>query len=78
MPTKGQTMLTEYVTGLCQPSNNTKKIKAIYPAQCSCGHLFLEKYQFSEVTEEGNIGFCWCGFCRTRVFVRPIEAIAPN
>ena len=47
----------------------------IFPAQCECGHLFLEKYQFKAVQENGIIGFCWCGFCRTRVNVYPhIEA----
>ena len=40
-----------------------------YPSQCECGHLFLEKYQFNEVIK-GNIGFCWCGFCRTKVMVK--------
>jgi hypothetical protein len=40
-----------------------------YPAQCSCGHLYLERYQF-KVATEGNIGFVWCGFCRTRVNVK--------
>ena len=40
-----------------------------YPAQCACGHLFLEKYQFKQVTDKGFIGFCWCGFCRTKVMV---------
>lgn len=44
----------------------------IYPAQCECGHLYLEKYQFDAPTEDGVIGFCWCGFCRTRknVFIK--------
>lgn len=40
-----------------------------WPAQCGCGHIFLEKYQFPELTEKGNIGFCWCGFCRTKRMV---------
>ena len=40
-----------------------------YPAQCTCGHLFLEKYQFKQVTDKGFIGFCLCGFCRTKVMV---------
>lgn len=44
-------------------------VQAIYPTQCKCGHIFLEKYQFQEPTPEGVIGFCWCGFCRTRVNV---------
>ena len=48
------------------------EIKAIYPSQCSCGHLFLERYQFAEVTKGGNVGFCWCGFCRTKLMVKPL------
>ena len=44
---------------------------AIYPAQCKCGHIFLEKYEFKEITPEGYIGFCWCGFCRIKLMVRP-------
>jgi hypothetical protein len=51
------------------------EIKAIYPAQCKCGHIFLEKYQFNEVTPDGVIGFCWCGFCRTRVNVKPVKLV---
>lgn len=47
------------------------KISGIYPVQCSCGHIFLEKYQFPKITDEGNIGFCWCGFCRTKLMVKP-------
>lgn len=47
--------------------------KGIYPVQCACGHLFLEKYQFKEVTPEGYIGFCWCGFCRTKRMVKPFD-----
>lgn len=50
------------------------KHSAMYPAQCSCGHLFLEKYQFNEITDEGYIGFCWCGFCRTKRMVKPYES----
>jgi hypothetical protein len=44
----------------------------VYPAQCECGHLYLEKYQFSTPAKDGSIGFCWCGFCRTRrnVFIK--------
>ena len=48
-----------------------KSVKAIYPVQCGCGHLFLEKYEFNEATPEGFIGFCWCGFCRTKLMVKP-------
>lgn len=43
----------------------------VYPAQCSCGHLYLEKYQWATVTPQGYIGFCWCGFCRKRFNVKP-------
>lgn len=45
-----------------------------WPAQCNCGHIFFEKYQFAELTKEGNIGFCWCGFCRTKRMVKPSNA----
>ena len=45
----------------------------IWPLQCSCGHLYLEKYQFKELTSEGNMGFCWCGFCRTKRMVKPYK-----
>jgi hypothetical protein len=51
--------------------NETKQV--IYPAQCSCGHVYIERYQFSEPTEEGNIGFCWCGWCRKKLMVNRTE-----
>ena len=44
---------------------------AIYPIQCPCGHIYLEKYQFTGVTDAGYIGFCWCGFCRRKLMVKP-------
>lgn len=47
----------------------TEKVNLIYPAQCECGHIYLEKYQFNEPTELGIAGFCWCGFCRKRLNV---------
>jgi hypothetical protein len=50
-----------------------EQAKAIYPAQCSCGHIYLERYQFKEVTDQGYIGFCWCGWCRKRRWVKPIK-----
>ena len=46
-------------------------IEITYPAQCSCGHLFLEKYQFAKPNENGEVGFCWCGFCKTKLMVKP-------
>lgn len=51
----------------------SKKSQVFWPAQCKCGHMFLEKYQFDKTTKEGNIGFCWCGFCRTKRMVKPAE-----
>ena len=43
-----------------------------FPSQCSCGHLYLEQYKFSKLTEQGFIGFCWCGFCKTKNMIKPI------
>jgi len=54
------------------------KTEAVYyPVQCACGHLFLEKYQFPKPREDGAVGFCWCGFCRTRVDVYPHRRETP-
>ena len=43
-----------------------------FPAQHSCGHLFLEKYVFSKeaAKEAGCDGFAWCGFCGKRENVK--------
>ena len=46
------------------------KAPEIYTVQCVCGHIFLEKYQFQNVTDDGNIGFCWCGWCRKKTMVK--------
>ena len=43
----------------------------VWPSQCSCGHLFLERYTLKEPNDKGEVGFCWCGFCRTKRMVRP-------
>lgn len=48
-------------------------VTVIWPAQCTCGHIFLERYEFTEPNECGEIGFCWCGFCRTRRWVKPVQ-----
>ncbi len=41
--------------------------KPIYfPAQCSCGHLYMEKYVV-RVSPTEMQPFVYCGFCRTRV-----------
>ena len=45
--------------------------EATYPAQCSCGHVFLEKFMFNEPRPDGAVGFCWCGFCRRKLMVYP-------
>lgn len=50
--------------------------EVFFPAQCACGHLFLERYQFSPPNEKGEVGFCWCGFCRTKRMVKPDNTFA--
>ena len=55
-------------------SNPVEQI-VIWPSQCSCGHVYIEKYQFNEPildesTGQTNIGFCWCGWCRTKRMVK--------
>ena len=37
-----------------------------WPAQCSCGHLFLEHFVWQRPNADGEVGFSWCGFCRKR------------
>lgn len=44
-----------------------------FPAQCECGHLFLERYLFQTPNSKGEVGFAWCGFCRTKRMVRDTE-----
>lgn len=56
-----------------QKCKTISEINAIYPTQCKCGHIFLERYQFSEVNSDGFIGFCWCGFCRKKEWVKPLR-----
>jgi hypothetical protein len=46
-------------------------VRAVYPTQCKCGHIFLEKYEFQTTAPEGYAGFCWCGFCKTKLMVKP-------
>jgi hypothetical protein len=45
--------------------------RIIWPAQCKCGHLYLERYEFESPNDDGQIGFCWCGYCRKREMVKP-------
>ena len=41
--------------------------KAFWPVNCAkCGRTILESYKFAEVTPNGDIGFTWCGWCRTK------------
>ena len=51
----------------------TGGMSVIYPAQCSCGHLYLERYKLAEPTSAGAVGFCWCGWCRKKRLVFPNE-----
>ncbi len=46
----------------------------IFPAQCSCGHLYLERYQFKEPVN-GIISFCWCVFCHKRYNIMAKETL---
>ena len=48
------------------------KLLVVWPAQCPCGHLYLERYMFRTPNENGEVGFVWCGFCRTRRNVKPL------
>ena len=52
-------------------TKQASQVVAFWPVQCSCGHVYLEKYQFAKVTDRGHIGFCWCGWCRKKVMVKP-------
>jgi len=47
-----------------------------FPAQCQCGHLYMERYVFQQPTDRGVIAFAWCGFCRTRyeIFSKTLSA----
>ena len=50
-----------------------QKPMIIWPAQCSCGHMFLEKYQWEKPNDKNEVGFCWCGFCKTKRMVKPCQ-----
>ena len=54
-------------------SDSTEGLDVYFPAQCGCGHLYLEKYMLKELNDKGEAGFCWCGFCRTRRGVKPTD-----
>ena len=55
------------------PLNEIAEEKIIFPAQCSCGHLYFERYVFLEPNKNGEIGFAYCGFCRTKRMVTKIN-----
>jgi hypothetical protein len=61
-----------------EPAPKVADTLVIFPAQCSCGHIFLEKYMLPKPNENGEVGFCWCGFCKTRVPVFPLKEPAPK
>lgn len=44
-----------------------------WPVQCECGHIFQEKYAFMTPNDNGEVGFCWCGWCRTKRMVRATD-----
>ena len=45
----------------------------MFPIQCSCGHFYFERYKFNKPNEQGEIGFCWCGFCQTKLMIKPVS-----
>ena len=47
-------------------ANTLDPLVVIFPAQCKCGHFFLERYMLQQERADGCVAFCWCGFCRTR------------
>lgn len=41
-----------------------------WPVQCSCGHIFMERFLIPEswpAYVEGYRGFSFCGWCQNRV-----------
>ncbi|MCG2680900.1 MAG: DUF551 domain-containing protein [Kiritimatiellae bacterium] len=42
-------------------ANTVEPLVVFFPAQCKCGHLYLERYMLPQERADG-----WCGFCRTR------------
>jgi len=47
-------------------ANTVEPLDVFFPAQCKCGHVYLERYMLPHEREDGCVAFCWCGFCRTR------------
>jgi hypothetical protein len=38
--------------------------RIIWPMQCKCGHIYLERYT------QNDTYFCWCGFCKNKHIIR--------
>lgn len=47
-------------------AKTVEPLVVVFPAQCECGHWYLERYMLPQEREDGCVAFCWCGFCRTR------------
>lgn len=76
-PATPSTVVETPMTTTLQEPVKEQTPKVWFPSQCACGHLFLEKYILREPNEKGEIGFCWCGFCRTKLMVKSLgELIA--
>ena len=43
-----------------------------FPAQCKCGHLYLEKF-IAKQKDGLWQPFCWCGFCHTRFNLKKVD-----
>ncbi len=69
---KMRVILTEYMMKSVEMKKPPTVSDIVYPVQCNCGHLFLEKYQLGMPNKNGEVGFCWCGFCRTKLMIKPI------
>ena len=47
-------------------ANTVEPFVVFFPAQCECGHVYLERYMLPQERDDGCVAFCWCGFCHTR------------
>ncbi len=43
-------------------NNPQKEHKIVWPSQCECGHLYLEKYQLSRLNKKGKSDFVGADF----------------
>ena len=58
-------LMESETTGMAGKAN-LEPLGVFFPAQCECGHLYLERYMLPQKRSDGCVAFCWCGFCRTR------------